>query len=109
MHLFPFSPRPGTSAAYLKDPVPEEVKKARAGEMARVAENGFRSFRLQQLGNTRPVLWESAGKQRAGHVWSGLTDNYIRVSAEDWRDLRNMVTEAQLIELDGDRVASRTV
>ena len=109
MHIFPFSPRQGTSAAYLSDLVPEQVKKARAVEMARVAEAGFRAFRLQQLGLTRPVLWESASRQGASPVWSGLTDNYIRVSTEDPRDLHNVVTEAQLLELAGDRVTSRTV
>ena len=109
MHIFPFSPRQGTSAAYLKDLVPEQVKKARAVEMGRVAEAGFRAFRLQQLGCTRHVLWESARRPGACPVWSGLTDNYIRVSTEDPRDLRNVVTEAQLLELAGDRVTSRAV
>ena len=109
MHLFPFSPRRGTSAAYFNDTIPEQVKKARAVEMARVAEGGFRAFRLRHLGRTRPVLWESQGKPGPSPVWSGLTDNYIRVSTEDPRYLRNVVAEAQLIELVGDRVISRTV
>ena len=108
MHLFPFSPRPGTSAAYLNDLVPDQVKKARTAEMAGVAKVGFRAFRLGQLGRTRPVLWESAGKPGAVPVWSGLTDNYIRVCTEDPRDLSNVVAQAQLLELAGDRVRSST-
>ena len=109
MHVFPFSPRPGTSAAYLDDSVPAQVKKERAAEMARVAADGFRAFRAQQLGHTRPVLWESTRKSGTVPVWSGLTDNYIRVSTEDQRNLRNMVAEAQLLDLAEDQVICRVV
>ena len=104
MHIFPYSPRPGTSAAYLKDQVPVPVKKTRAAQMAEVANEGFRAFRQEQLGSTRPVLWESAQVSGADLGWSGLTDNYLRVITEDRRNLRNLVTPAQLQELTGDRV-----
>ena len=108
MHVFPFSPRPGTSAAHFSNQVPEQAKKARAAEMAEVAKKGFRAFRLQQLGTTRPVLWEKAEAAGAVTLWSGLTDNYIRVSAEDRRELRNVVSEARLTKLIGDCVSSVT-
>ena len=109
MHIFPYSPRPGTSAAYLKDQVPATVKKARAAQMAEVANEGFRAFRQHQLGSTRPVLWESARESGADLVWSGLTDNYLRVTTEDRRNLRNLVTPAQLQEVTGDRVICRVL
>ena len=102
MHIFPYSTRPGTSAAYLKDQVPTPVKKTRATEMAEVALEGFRAFRQQQLGSTRQVLWESA--READLVWTGLTDNYLRVTTEDRRNLRNLVTPAHLQELTGERI-----
>jgi threonylcarbamoyladenosine tRNA methylthiotransferase MtaB len=107
MHVFPFSPRPGTSAAYLNDSVPARVKKDRAVEMSLVAADGFRAFRTQQLGRARPVLWESAARSGKLSVWGGLTDNYIRVRTEDERDLRNAITEARLLELAGDHVISK--
>ena len=109
MHIFPYSPRPGTSAVYLKDQVPTQVKKTRAAEMAEVASLGFRAFRQQQLGSTRPVLWESARGTDADLVWTGLTDNYLRVTTEDRRNLRNLVTPAQLQKLTGDRVTCRVL
>ena len=104
MHIFPYSPRPGTSAAYLKDQVPAAVKKTRAAEMSEIAIEGFKAFRKQQLGTTRPVLWESARGSGPDLVWTGLTDNYLRVTTEDRRNLRNLVTPAQLHELNDDRV-----
>ena len=50
MHVFPYSPRPGTSAAHFTNPVPEVVKKERTAEMLAVANLGFKAFRNSQLG-----------------------------------------------------------
>jgi hypothetical protein len=69
-----------------------------------VAREGFREFRLRQLGDTRPVLWESAQGLEADRVWTGLTDNYLRVITQDQRDLGNQVMPAKLQELDGQQV-----
>ncbi len=113
-HIFPYSPRPGTSAAYLRRqgvPIPatqDQVKKDRAAAMSEIAEAGFKRFRLRQIGTTRPVLWESAHGGDAP-VWSGLTDNYIRVSTQDRRELGNVVTRVRLLELAADRVVSRAL
>ena len=101
MHVFPYSPRPGTSAAYLKDQVPAPAKRTRATEMAQVALEGFSAFRRRQLGSVRPVLWESARGADADTVWTGFTDNYLRVTTRDPRNLRNQVTPARLQELTG--------
>ena len=109
MHIFPYSPRPGTSAAYLTDQVAAQVKKTRAAEMAEVSIEGFRAFRQRQLGSSRPVLWESVRRTTATQIWTGLTDNYIRVTTEDQRDLRNVVTTAELQELTGDHLKCRAL
>ncbi|MEK7807141.1 MAG: tRNA (N(6)-L-threonylcarbamoyladenosine(37)-C(2))-methylthiotransferase MtaB, partial [Chloroflexota bacterium] len=80
-HVFPFSPRPGTSAIYLTGRVPGPVRKTRTAEILGDAAEGFRAFRTRQLGQIRPVLWESVRETETGQAWSGLTDNYIRVRA----------------------------
>ena len=110
MHVFPYSPRPGTSAVYLKDGVPDGIRKERVAEMGQIAAVGFRAFRLRQLGSHRQVLWESSlpggadSARRADTVWSGLTDNYIRVRTQSEADLRNRVTRAELLKLVGETV-----
>ena len=109
MHIFPYSARPGTSAAYFGDQLPQGEKKERTAEMVRVAAEGFEAFRQQQLGQTRQVLWESTHPTGSDSVWSGLTDNYIRVSAEDERDLANTITTARLVRLSGSCVTTRTL
>ena len=108
-HIFPFSPRPGTSARYLAGQVPGPVQKARTAETLEDAAEGFRTFRTRQLGQTRPVLWESVRETEAGQDWSGLTDNYVRVRAIEGGDLRSRIMPARLLQLNGDFVAVRVL
>lgn len=108
-HVFPFSPRPGTSARYLTGQVPGPLQKARTAEILEDAAEGFRTFRAQQLGRTRPVLWESVRETETGPAWSGLTDNYIRVRAIKGGDLRNKIMPARLLQLNGDFVAAQVL
>ena len=60
---------------------------------------------LRQLGQTRPVLWESRRVDDGGTTWRGLTDNYIRVYGNTDRDLGNSISLARLDELDQREVA----
>lgn len=104
MHVFPYSPRPGTSAAYLGNRVAEAVKKERVEDLGQIAAEGFGRFRRGQLGSRRPVLWESSRGNGAATEWSGLTDNYIRVWTKSQGDIGNTVTHYRLVELAGDVV-----
>ena len=102
IHAFPYSPRPGTSAAYLRHQVPEPEKRARMGEILALSAESALRFRGSQLGSVRPVLWERTSG--SGGVWSGLTDNYLRVRAASDSPLSNQITNASLKELEGDWV-----
>ena len=109
MHIFPYSARPGTTAAHFADETGPAEKKARAVQMLAVAKEGFRSFRMEQLGQTKSVLWESVRGGSGVPRWSGLTDNYIRVYTHGERDLRNTITAVQLGELNGEEVSVQIV
>jgi len=104
MHIFPYSPRPGTSAVYLSGPVSQPVKKARTTQLLAMAKEGFEAFRSHQLGQTHPVLWESSTRQDDGLKWRGLTGNYMRVYTHSRDDLGNTITPARLEELTEDDV-----
>ena len=104
MHIFPYSPRPGTSAVYLSGPVSQPVKKARTAQLLAMAKEGFEAFRSYQLGQTHPVLWESSTRQDGGLKWRGLTGNYIRVYTHSRNNLGNTITPARFEELTGDGV-----
>lgn len=100
IHVFPYSRRPGTEAATMLEQISEEVKKERVQQMLALAEENARSFRERFLGQTMTVLWE----QRAGGVWSGYTDNYIRVYVKSNDDLANQLLPVKLENLDKDGV-----
>ena len=102
IHAFPYSPRPGTSAAYFRDQVAEPEKRARMGEMLALSAESALAFRQSQLGSVRPALWERASGSRG--VWSGLTDNYLRVRAATNFPLANRITNVRLRALEGDCV-----
>jgi threonylcarbamoyladenosine tRNA methylthiotransferase MtaB len=108
MHIFPYSSRPGTSAAYFKGQVPEPVKKERVNEILALARRGFVDFRTRQLGQTRSVLWESARERDGVPVWSGLTDNYIRVYTHSQRDLCTIISPGKLVEVTDDWVYAQS-
>ena len=108
MHVFPYSVRPGTSAAHYGEQVSPAVKKARMEPLLELSARQARKFRQAMLGETRPALWES--EARGGEKgWTGLTDNYIRVRAQCSRNLLNEVTRANLRALDSDGVVRADV
>ena len=103
MHVFPYSVRPGTGAAFLADHVSTSEKRARVAAMLEVSRRQFLAFRQRQQGQVKPVLWESSRQVTNSQVtdsmvWSGLTDNYVRVSTKSPADLRNTITPARLGE-----------
>jgi len=80
-HIFTFSPRDGTKAATLADPVDPVVMKLRSRQLHDLAEKMKEDFTQQQAGRTYQVLIEDnveiTGDGR--FQYSGYTPNYLRV------------------------------
>ena len=102
MHVFPFSVRPGTSAAHYGDRVAEDVKRGRTNALLDLSELLASDFRRGLVGSVRPVLWES--RDDSSGRWTGLTDTYVRVSCRSERPLANEITKARLGDLEEDGV-----
>ena len=102
MHVFPFSVRPGTSAAHYGDQVAEDVKRARTDALLALSQRLASDFRRGLVGSVRPVLWES--RDDSSGRWTGLTDTYVRVSCRSERPLANEITKARLGDLEEDGV-----
>jgi len=110
VHVFPYSRRPGTSAHRMSDQVAPPDRRRRAAELTAAATVGFREFRDRMRGTVRPALWETAKPVGGGTMlWSGLTDNYVRVAAQGGPELENTITPARLEELTGKAVAAAVV
>jgi threonylcarbamoyladenosine tRNA methylthiotransferase MtaB len=112
-HIFPFSPREGTAAARFDGQVSKAVKKARSRRMHALVARTGQAERQRFLGQVRPVLWEGEGKPLTGGnngnggdglLWSGLTDNYLRVMAvaPAGANIQNVITPVRLDELRGE-------
>jgi len=93
IHVFPYSAREGTDAARMPQRVADEIKKQRSDKMLTLAEETAASFRRQFYGKMVPVLWEA---RTDNNIWSGLTENYIRVYTESSANLANRVTSVKL-------------
>jgi threonylcarbamoyladenosine tRNA methylthiotransferase MtaB len=74
--------------------VEERAKKERCERMLRLAREAARRFEEQLLGRDVTVLWERESGER---VWSGLSDNYVRVFARSGGELANRLAEARLV------------
>ena len=55
-------------------------------------------MRRKFLGSTMPVLLEQKDKG----LWSGLTDNYIRVFVDNEEDLTNRIVPVKMVEVWGE-------
>lgn len=108
VHVFPYSARAGTAAARFSGQVPADVRRQRVAAVEAAASRVGDAVRRDFLGQVRPVLWEQPERNAngAGHTWSGLTDNYLRVqtTAPDSLDLTNRITPARLISLEAGRI-----
>lgn len=98
LHVFAYSPRPGTVAAEMPGQVPDKVKKERTLKMLELAQQGATEFAGKLLGQTAMVLWENEVSQGSG-VYSGLTDNYVRVFAESPEPLTNRLLSVKLLRI----------
>jgi threonylcarbamoyladenosine tRNA methylthiotransferase MtaB len=76
LHIFGFSPRPGTRAAALPDPIAPEVIRARSRELHALGQRIKRQVLTGYLGRRLPVLIEG---RHGDQGWAGYTPNFLRV------------------------------
>jgi threonylcarbamoyladenosine tRNA methylthiotransferase MtaB len=96
LHIFRYSPRAGTPAVRLPGRIPSAVAIERSQRMQAVGAHQEQFFRGGFVGRTLEVLWETAHLRENGLLWSGLTDNYLRVFAPGGATLRNVITPVYL-------------
>lgn len=109
LHVFRYSPRAGTLAATMPDQVPAPVAQERSRRMHALGAELEQRFNSSLVGTTADVLWETAEDLGDTLRWSGLTPNYVRVSATTSpdEDLSNIVTPVEIVEAMPGRVVGR--
>jgi threonylcarbamoyladenosine tRNA methylthiotransferase MtaB len=99
-HVFSYSDRQHAKSSKYDDKVPAEKIKKRSQQLRELSSRK-RNFYLQRfIGKEQEVLFE----QKKNGLWTGLTDNYIRVKVQSERDLNN-----QLIPVKFEMVENQTV
>ncbi len=99
LHVFPYSIRQGTPAAEMAGQVLSPIKAERARVMRDMAAASATAFRQRFVGREMVVLWETSRTSESGPVWSGLTDNYLRVHTASSQHLANTLTTTRLVSL----------
>jgi threonylcarbamoyladenosine tRNA methylthiotransferase MtaB len=79
LHVFSYSPRPGTAAAKMKGQVSNTIKKQRNESLRDLGLKKNHEFRKKFKGSILNVVLEESSRIEQGEG-SGLTDNYIRVT-----------------------------
>jgi threonylcarbamoyladenosine tRNA methylthiotransferase MtaB len=78
IHIFPFSPRKGTPAAEMADPIPGTPKSDRCQRLTEVERELRRAYFASLVGRRLAVLIEGASDDRAGN-WLGTSCRYAPV------------------------------
>jgi threonylcarbamoyladenosine tRNA methylthiotransferase MtaB len=106
LHVFPYSPRPGTPAADLL-PLPANVIQERAGIMRELGQVMKKQFLESQVGQVREVLVEGPAP-RPGWL-QGLSDHYLRVAFPGPATWSNRLVIVRLLALQGEVLTGEAV
>jgi threonylcarbamoyladenosine tRNA methylthiotransferase MtaB len=107
LHIFAYSPRQGTKAASLPDPISREVKRQRSEALHQLGERQKRLTLERYIGRRTSILVEGSMEQG----WSGYTPNYLRVVLvpPEGMDPTNRILNCELVGLadSGDALLGR--
>jgi len=76
LHVFPFSPRPGTRAARFTAQVDPKEKKRRSNILLTLGEKKYKAFLERQRGISEEILLE--GTDKSGKYYQGFSRRYIK-------------------------------
>jgi len=93
MHVFPFSPRPGTNAWTMKNTVNSEKKEQRSRLLLDLSEKKRNEFYMKNMNRHETVIVES--KHKDGML-TGYTGNYIKVAIPYKKELIGQIVDVHL-------------
>ncbi|MCU7842794.1 MAG: tRNA (N(6)-L-threonylcarbamoyladenosine(37)-C(2))-methylthiotransferase MtaB [Candidatus Thiodiazotropha sp. (ex Monitilora ramsayi)] len=101
LHIFAYSPRQGTKAAGLPDPVSREVKRQRSEALHQIGQKAKEAVLKEYIGRTLPVLIEG----RSNQGWNGYSPNYLRISVPgtEGSSLENRILQVHINDFSTDR------
>lgn len=108
IHAFPFSPRPGTAAASMKDNVPYHVKKESVLKLRELARGNKQRFARSFIGQVLETAVESRTDDMGRLL--GLSDNYLQVAISNTGEgaTPGRIVDVLIEKMDGDILVGRT-
>ncbi|MBU0732402.1 MiaB/RimO family radical SAM methylthiotransferase [Patescibacteria group bacterium] len=92
LHIFRYSPRPGTPAAEMDDQIDEPTKAERATELEQVNQELKQEFQKRMIGKNLDVLFEG---ERDGYLL-GTAGNFLKVKIKSKKDIKNQVINLKI-------------
>jgi threonylcarbamoyladenosine tRNA methylthiotransferase MtaB len=104
LHIFSYSPRQGTKAARLANPVPKVFKKQRHQAMYQLGEQMKQVALSAQVGQCCDVLWEKGKQHGAKTHYTGYSPNFLRVETHVSQStlLENRITPVRLANVSNE-------
>jgi threonylcarbamoyladenosine tRNA methylthiotransferase MtaB len=103
LHVFPFSPRPGTVASKFPNRVPAEIVKKRCEQMRKLGNKKRMAFYRNQIGQTVTILCETQRDGRTG-LLKGISSNYLPVWVNGADNRRNQMINVRIENLTAQRL-----
>jgi threonylcarbamoyladenosine tRNA methylthiotransferase MtaB len=101
LHVFPFSPRPGTALYKADKKVTESLRDKRAAQLRNLSSKLYSAYQNRWIGKEISVLLEN----RKEEYWTGLSDNYLHVhisgvpnSERDVNSMRGSLCRVKIIQ-----------
>jgi threonylcarbamoyladenosine tRNA methylthiotransferase MtaB len=99
LHVFAFSPRPGTPAAEMPGKVTEKVKENRSRQLIKLSESHKNIFMRENAGEIRNVLFE---KKNFSGMIAGFTENYIKTMVPYNKSLSGNICRVRMTTVNED-------
>ncbi len=103
MHIFSYSPRPGTRAAELPSQVDDATKRLRSRELHQLMSEMKNSSLEAALNHSVEVLVESKNTDENSEWYAGYTPNYLRIrfpAAEKESSMENRIVNVKITAVD---------
>ncbi len=101
VHVFPYSPRPGTLAFSMKNQINGNVKSERVKKVIEKSEKCSKIVLNKFLNDFDYVLYETIDKNG---FYEGYTSNYIPVKSQCGEDIRGKIVKTYLSDIKGNYV-----
>lgn len=108
LHVFRYSPRPGTPAHAMKGRVRPQVTRERSSLLIQLGTELASRFHLGHVGRVHEVLVEDEVEAGTGRL-QGLTRTYVRARSDYEGGLQNQLVELLATEADAEGIVGRVV